>query len=74
VLARAERLTDGRDSLRQMVGEARINGGIRIAVEQVLGLGQTQLGFIGGYRSSATGQRREAGFRVATGGGSAPHG
>jgi len=57
-----------------MVGEARINDGIRIAVEQVLGLGQTQLGFIGGYRSSATGQRREAGFRLATGGGSAPHG
>lgn len=111
VLARAERLTDGSDWLRQMVGEARIDGvilqlpdgpphidlvsmaigrtpivvinsedhgplstvvlddagGIRTAVEHLLGLGHTQLGFVGGHRSSATGQRREAGFRAAIG-------
>jgi len=111
VLARAERLTDGSDWLRQMVGEARIDGvilqlpdgpphidlvsmaigatpiivinsidrgplstvvlddagGIRTAVDHLVGLGHSQIGFVGGHQSSATGQRREAGFRAALG-------
>lgn len=109
VLARAERLTDGSDWLRQMVGEARMDGlivqlpdgpsaidldamviegtpivainsidhgplstvvlddaaGIRTAVEHLSDRGHTEIGFVGGHPSSATGQRREAGFRAA---------
>lgn len=111
VLARAERLTDGSDWLRQMVGEARIDGvilqlpdgppaidldslaigatpivvinsidrgplstvvlddaaGIRTAVEHLRAAGHTAIGFVGGHQSSATGQRREAGFRAVIG-------
>jgi LacI family transcriptional regulator len=111
VLARAERLTDGSDWLRQMVGEARIDGvivqlpdgppplglgamaaggvpvvvinsvdggplstvvlddaaGIRVAVDHLRAAGHSQIGFIGGQQSSATGRRREDGFRRALG-------
>jgi len=109
VLAHAERLTDGSGWLRQMVGEARIDGlvlqlpdgpsaidldslvitgtpivvinsidhgplstvvledaaGIRTAAEHLVALGHTQIGFVGGHQNSATGRRREAGFRGA---------
>ena len=109
VLARAERLTDGSDWVRQMVGEARIDGvvlqlpdrpsaidldalammgtpivvinsidhgrlstvvlqdaaGIRAAVEHLVAIGHAEIGFVGGHQHSATGRRREAGFRAA---------
>lgn len=39
--------------------------GIGAAVGHLLSAGHTQIGFIGGHQNSATGRRREAGFRQA---------
>ena len=109
VLGRAERVGDGDDWLRRMVGEGRIDGvilqpsdgtepgdvealagvgapvvvinsvdsgtldtivlddasGIRVAVEHLRECGHTRIGLVGGLPGSATGRRRDLGFRQA---------